>query len=299
MKISLIWQGLNGRYGQWQDGLYAALKLIEQEHTVAYFDVDQLDKLKEFNPDVVLYWEAPCTLKGKDADKYRAVMNLPYKKALLFAGGPVERETCKGFDLYFVESKINEEEFEALGLPWKRAFGVNDQVFKPDKQPKVFDGMLQATCASWKRQWLLAEAFRDRALLCGRFQETDPQPFIRSREFGALVLPELPAEAVASLINASKAVVNTSEFWGGGQRATIESLACGTPAIVMNDSPKNREFIEESGAGIVCDPNPNAIREALTKLTPEMSQKGIDYIKSKYTSRHYADAILEGVQSIL
>lgn len=298
MRVAFIWQGINGRYGHWRDGLWAAMKIIERSHEVKYFDVTELDRVRAFSPNAVLYWESPVTLKGKDSQHYKGVMALPFPKALLFAGGPVEAQTCYGFDLFFVESAINEQEFEKLGLPWMRAFGVNTQIMRPETQPKVFDGIHQGTCASWKRQWLLTEALGGKALVCGRFQDSDPEPFRRARGHGAMVLDELQPHIVASMINASKAVVNTSEFWGGGQRATLEGMACGVPVIVMSDSPKNREYVEESGAGVVCDPTPEAIREALTKITTEMGQNGLEYVRSKWTEKHYADAILDGIYRI-
>lgn len=298
MRIGFIWQGFSGRYGQWQDGLYAAMKLLEQEHEVKYFDFPLKD-IHEFKPDVVLYWEAPVTNKGRDAENWFSVCALPYKKALLFAGGPLKAIDVKNFDLVFVESFINEEDCEREGIPYKRAFGVNTQIMQPMDMEKKYDAMLQATSASWKRQWLMAEAFGNKSLLCGRFQETDPSPFDRSKKLGATVLLEQPAEEVAKLINSSHCVCNTSEYMGGGQRATLESLACGVPVICMSDSPKNREYIEESGAGIVCEPDANSIKEAFKQLTPEMGLKGIKYIQEKYTEQHYAASILSGISDIL
>lgn len=300
MKIAFLWQGISGRYGLWKDGLYAAMKLIEQQHEVRYFDTTDIHSLIEFAPDRVLYWEAPCTFAGKDRDNYWAAQELPFKKALLFAGGPVKREWCDGFDLFFVESKVNEEDFANLGLPWKRAFGVNTQVMRPEKQPKVFDGVMQATCASWKRHWLLAEALQSKAAICGRFQESDPMGFMRAREHGAAVFPELSAEGVASLLNMSHTMVNCSDVWGGGQRATLEAMACGIPPIVMEDSPKNREYVEEADFGSVVPPEPRMIKIAVESLKfgGINPQKGIQYIQSKWTERHYADAILEGISSL-
>lgn len=296
MKIAFVWQGFSGRYGQWKDGLYAAMQLIGNDHTVAYFDTDEIDRIYEFAPDVVLYWEAPCTFAGKDRLHYWGIQQLPFKKALLFAGGPIKREWCEGFDLFFVESRINEEEFQALGLPWRRAFGVNTAIFKPEQQPKVFRGAFQATCASWKRHWLLAEAFGNKAAICGRFQSDDPAGFDRARALGAAVFPELSAEGVNALLNMSEAVVNCSDYWGGGQRATLEAMSAGVPVVVMEDSPKNREYVEESQAGAVVAPNPQAIRDVV--LTDDMGQRGRDYVLSKWTERHYADALLAGIQTL-
>lgn len=301
LKIAFVWQGFDGRYGMWRDGLWAAMKILEKKHQVKYFDTSRIKDIYDFEPDVVLYWEAPCTYAGKDRLNYWAVQNLPYKKALLFAGGNLKDEWLEGFDLFFVESAINEQEFEALGKPWMRAFGINTQAFKPEKQPKVFDGVFQATCASWKRHWLGAEALGNKYAVMGRYQETDPIGFMRVREAGGLVLPEQTAEGVNALINASNTVINSSDYWGGGQRSTLEAMAAGVPVIVMEDSPKNREYVEESGFGLVEEPKPNLIREAVEflKAYPIDPQRGVDYIKSKWTEQHYADALEKGIQSIV
>lgn len=301
MRIAFVWQGMSGRYGQWRDGLWAAMQLIEKDgHDVEYFDTTETDDIVPFHPDVVLYWEAPCTLNGKDGDNYRAVLALPFKKALLFAGGAVTRETSYGFDLYFVESKINEEEFEELGLPWKRAFGVNTQIFHPRKQPKVFKAFMQATYATWKRHGLFASTFKSEGACAGRKQDNDITPPMLCEKYGTLALPELSADAIADMICASDVVVNTAEEWGGGQRCTLEAMACGVPVIVMSDSPKNCEFVEESNIGAIADPNAESISTAYLELKyGAKNNDGTAYVQSKWTERHYADAILEGIDSII
>lgn len=293
MRIAFVWQGFSGRYGHWQDGLWLAMKHIEKQHEVKYFEPFQTKEITEFNPDRVLYWEAPCTINGKDKDNYLAVCNLPFKKALLFAGGPLEEMWVTDFDHVFVESKVNADDCERQGIPYSIAFGINDEIFKPEKQPKVFDGIHPATCASWKRQQLGAEALGNKLVLCGRFQETDPSPFTESRRLGALVLPELSYPALASLMNASHTLVQTSSYWGGGQRATLEAMACGVPPIVMEDSLKNREYVEESGFGWVCKPEPLAIKKAVEYAKGSEISGGVEYIQNKWTGKHYADSILK------
>jgi glycosyltransferase involved in cell wall biosynthesis len=262
------------------------MKRIEEKHEVRY--VDPWDEI--FPDEIVLYWEAPCTINGKDGENYNRIHRLPNKKALLFAGGPIEKKWMFNFDHVFVEGEFNAKEMEGLGIPYSIAFGVNEEIFKPEPQQKCFDGFMQATFAGWKRQPLFAESLGDKGLLCGRYQEEDQSPWVNSSQ--SVRLPELPAEAVARLINASHAVVNTSEYWGGGQRCTLEAMACDVPVIVMSDSPKNREFVEESGAGIVCDPTPEAIRQAVGSVKGK-DMGGKKYIESKWTSRHYADSLLK------
>lgn len=296
MKIAFIWQGSSqpAIFNRWNDGLRAAMKSVENFHEVVYREPwDNFDDV-----DLILYWEAPCTARG-DAEHYNKVRNLNKKKILLFAGGPVEYADAVGFDLYLVESKINEDEFSAIGLPWKRAFGVNTNIFKPMNLEKEWDGIHHATSASWKRQWLLAEALGAKALVVGREQPSDPMPFVLSRELGARVIPEQPYEEVAKLLNKSHTFVQTSEYWGGGQRATLEAMACGIPPIVMEDSPKNREYVEESGFGEVVPPDAPSIRAAVERLKKSHDpRKGIEYVRSKWKHTHYASNILQAIESI-
>lgn len=291
MRVAFAWQGVSGRYGFWKDGLYSAMKRIEKEHEVRYIEPsDEID-----DDETILYWESPCTINGKDGELYKRIQHLPNRKALLFAGGPALEEGLFNFDHVFVEGEFNKKEMDDLGIPCSIAFGVNEEIFFPDKQKKVFDGFMQATFAGWKRQPLFAEALGGKGLLCGRYQEGDQSPWDDSSK--SIRLPELPAEAVARLINASHTVVNTSEYWGGGQRCTLEAMACGVPPVVMMDSPKNREFVEESGFGIVCNPNPEAIRNAVEKAKEMDGRIGVEYIKSKWTSKHYSVALLKWINS--
>lgn len=301
MKIAFVWFGISGRYGIWRDGLWRAMKHIEQEHEVKYFEPS--DDIESFNPDVILFWEALCTSQSKDKAMWDRVVNLPFKKCLLFAGGPIRAEWATPFDHIFVEGEFNKKEFDALGIKNSIAFGINEEIMRPINTVKVYDGMHHGTCASWKRQWLLAEALGNKGLVVGRFQDSDPYPFTRSKELGCNIMDEKTPEEICLLLNQSHCVVQTSEYWGGGQRCTLEAMACNIPVICMSDSPKNREYVEESGFGIVVDPSVQQIQKSVNdiKINRVMSSRlsgGRDYIMSKWTSKHYADAIIKGINSI-
>lgn len=297
MKIAFVWQGISGRYGHWDDGLKKAMQLIATEHEVSYHEPQEHIK----DVDVILYWEAPCTIVGKDKMNYLNILTNPTPKALLFAGGPIKKEWIDGFDMVFVESQINADECEDIGIPHRLAFGVNTDIFYPRSIEKIYDGMHQATCASWKRLDLFARALKDKGVVCGRDQETDPNGFIECRKQGVTLLPEQPYGEVAKLLNQSHTMVQTSEYWGGGQRATLEAMACGIPPIVMSDSPKNREYVEESGFGAVVDPVEKEIQDMVYtfKANPIDPMRGVKYIENKFTSAHYAVSLLQGIKEIL
>lgn len=303
MRIAFFWYGFDNRYGVWKDGLYAAMKLIERTHEVRYYDVTDksLQEVEEYKPDVVLFWEAPCTNRGPNAEMWYKICALSYKKALLFAGGPLKAIDVEPFNLVFVESEIDAETCEREGIPYKKAFGTNTHIFHPQSVKKYHDGFLQATFAGWKRHELFAEALGSKGTVAGRKQTQDWNGYHECVKRGVLIFNEMSAENVAHTINASWSVVNTSNAEGGGQRCTVEGMACGVPVIVMNDSPKNCELIRESGGGIICEPNGSAVSEAVQEAKKNADlygSSGLAYIKSHLTEKHYADAIIEGIYEI-
>lgn len=294
--ISFVWQGINGRYGQWKDGLWLAMRHLEEEYEVFYQEPSE-----EIKGDIIIYWEAPCTINGKDKDNWLKIYNNPKPKILLFAGGPLKKEWVEKFKVVCVESKINAQQCEEQGIPYIIAFGVNEQIMRPMNADIIYDGIHHGTCASWKRQWLVGEALGEKGLVVGRYQSTDPMPFDKCKEYHCTVMGEQPAESIARLLNKSHALVQTSDEYGGGQRATLEAMACGVPPIVMEDSPKNREYVEESGFGLIVYPNKEEIRRAVENIKQNSFDiyAGRDYVMSKWTSVHYSDNLKKAINLCL
>ena len=302
LRIAFVWtNGVRNkdRFNRWNDGLRAAMKIIEQTHEVTYHEPDEdLPAV-----DWVLFWEAPCTHNSQEnGASYRKMLKNPQKTALLFAGGPIKMEWIEGFDHIFWESECNGEEFEALGVSHSCAFGVNTDVFFPislEKSPKEFDTVTHGTCASWKRQWLVGEAIGEKALVFGQPQDSDPKPFDLCREYGATVLLEQSYRKTNKLINSAMVSVNCADEWGGGQRQTLEAMACGVPPVVMNDSPKNKEYVIDSGLGMICNPDRQAIHNAVAESKKWQKQQRKElraYVLGKWSNIHYAQALLSVIE---
>ena len=107
MRIAFLWD--NGSHkikkNEWDDGLWLALEYIKSwGHEVGYFEPRDTNDIRQFKPDVVLFWGALCEPAAA------LVKIMPYKKAICFAGGQIDKDNVDGFDLYFVESEINEQE---------------------------------------------------------------------------------------------------------------------------------------------------------------------------------------------
>ncbi len=293
MKIAFVWDGSRLHYGKrFKDGLWAALQILKTRHTLRHFEPNEEQMIVGFQPDVILYWGA---LIEKDKEKIAA---LPYKKAMCFAGGPITNDLATGFDLYFTESEVNEKEFASLikPQPYLRAFGVNEQLYKPLPLDKKYDAIYFGTHAQWKRNDLFGRAVGRRGISVGIFQPHEKDCYQIPQEQGCEVHDEVPRESLVEFINQSHTALNTANVWGGGQRMTLEAMACNVPPIVMSDSPKNCEYVKESGIVLIVPPDVETIREAIEKLKGK--SEGRDYILSKYSSKHYADALEKGLMSL-
>jgi glycosyltransferase involved in cell wall biosynthesis len=285
--IDFVWQGITERKEHWKDGLWAAMQILEK-----VFDVEYKEPWDDIRDDAtILYWEAPCTVNGRNAPHYNRIHELPNRKILLFAGGPIKKEWVQNFDLLAVESQVNEKECEVLGIPHKRAFGINTDIFKPIDAEKIYLTVTHGTCATWKRQDLVCRAVREDALVFGQKQSGDSKPFDICRECESDVLSEVPYEKVNQLLNKAWVSVNCADAWGGGQRATLEAMACNLPVVVMNDSLKNIEFVRGAGIGLVVDPQPEKIYSAVVNL--KGLSGGRDYVMDNWTPQHYADSLKE------
>lgn len=291
LRIAFLWQGMSTNKHRFSDGLQLALKHLQLKHEIGYFEPRDLHNIELFKPDVLLYWGALVE------DTCSIVAEYPYKKAICFAGGPIEPQLCYGWDLYFVESEINEKELEKLGYPYKRAFGINEEIFKPLNIPKIYDAAFWGAFAQWKRPELFAESTGPKGLAIGQHQAHEPECYKVCHLYDNTVMHELPRGELNFYLNQAHTALNPSSFWGGGQRMTLEAMAMNIPPIVMTDSPKNREYVEESGYGIICTPDVAAIKDAIerAKFLPPI---GRDYILSKWSSKHYADALEEGLNDL-
>lgn len=265
----------------------------EHDYVDLHFSTDPVKSLLDWNPDAILGF-------SDFSRPYLAEIKGKKPIALCYSGGTFTdyKDVPK---IIFVESKTYLAWMQGMGLNAVQAFGTNTEVFKPQKQPKIFKAFFPATFAAWKRHELFAEAVGKDGLVCGWWQPHEPRCHEVCFEKGVAVLHHQMPESMVALYNMAHTCLITSGDNGGSQRTVLEAMACGIPPIVMSDSSKCREYVEESGFGKIATPDVTAIRSAISDIlqNPQDPQKGIDYIQSKYTERHYADIIKKGILDII
>lgn len=317
MRIAFLWDWQNDLHqmATWHDGLAAAVKILAKRHDLKFFTVGKLDfvfphdyfdihvrqegdslvnAVKAFEPDVILIWG--------DATRPHAapLKTLGKPMALCFAGGNPFGPTFHLFDHIFVESTSYLNQYLSGGFKVSTAFGTNTELFRPvPEQAKIFDVCFPATYCNWKRHNLFTDSVRGLRFVTSGFmyQDHETDCWKLPQDAGGLVLPHVSAETLKHIYASSKCCLITSHWTGGSQRTVLEAMAMNVPLVVMTDSDKTSEYVNECGEGLVVNPDPREIRLAVNEMMGKTVNTR-EYIMKKWSEMHYADALEAGLKSI-
>lgn len=276
------------------DGLSRALATLANKYGwfIELICDDKPDRIyqaiKRIGPDIIICWGS------LDRPSFAGVKQFGVPVGLCFAGGPTEHSHTDNFDVIFCENEVYKTAFEKQNLNVIQAFGTNDVLFKPLDLKKQWNACYVASFALWKRHNLFAKAMGSNGIAVGNILQNDIKDFEVCIENSVVVLPAVPYTVTPFIYNQSKCSLITASSAGGSQRAVLESMACDIPPIVMSDSDKNVEFVQDSGYGYICKPEVEEIKATVEKAVAEGKRGGREYVLSKYSAEHYADKIYKG-----
>ena len=263
-KITFVYNIDNEIY--WQDGLREALRLLENDFDIDYFNLATAkSSVPVYKDSVILVWGAFDSLQSKIVAT--AQFHPSVKKAICFAGGAINHPLAHKYDLIFVEEEWTMREFKKIGIKTKLAFGTNTKLFKPMDLPKRWDCIYPAAFALWKRHDKFVEYVKGKKALAVGYM----QPNGHERECyeiclknGIDVLPRVTPDVLVYLYNMSKEVVVTADVYGGGQRTILEALACG---IKVNKSLLNERLLSVYEGGLLTEVDYyKSLKEGLCEL---------------------------------
>ena len=215
------------------------------------------------------------------------------KRILFFAGGDLKPEMQQYFVLFENEyHRIKSQEFRIEGLV---AFGTNTEVFKPIKQPKIFDVFYPGAFGLWKRKDLFTRACKGlRAFTCGNIQQHEMQCWDICVDNGIGVAPDIMQDVLPYFYNMSKCTLVLPVAYIGCQRTVLESMACKVPVIVPSDAPLVVEYAVHGG--MVVSPEEGVIREAVLSADSYDPTEAYEYVMDNLTEKHYAEKIKEAIE---
>lgn len=120
------------------------------------------------------------------------------------------------------------------------AFGVDVDIMHPRRCKKRYDVLFVGAIREYKRPLELLK-MSGRRIAVGEY--TDAGIVQQLREGGVELRPFVPYKDLAALYNMSRRCLVPCVLNGGGERAVLESRACGIEVTVLNDNPKLKELV--------------------------------------------------------
>ena len=231
LEINFIFQGREDEMVH--DGLWAALKLLENSYQVNYNGKGKAD--------FTLGWGG----FQSEVDEYVRAQQGP--KGLCIGGNAFAPENMFDYDVLFYETEWYRPNIEKHPNIY-HAFGINGDIFKyQHTRKKYWDWLGVGAFASWKR-WDKMTFRKGRRLVVGHYQEDNEDESIEIVKTllrnGVMVSPKVTSEEIVNLYYASQRIYIPANIMGGGERAVWEARACGCPVIVEEDNPKLLEMTE-------------------------------------------------------
>lgn len=246
----------------WEDGLYAALELIEKRGDI----VDKINlshQTIEYKGgyDFVLGW-------GGFGSKVDEVMRgISAKKGLCIGGCATKPESALEYDVLFYETKWYRDQID-FHPNIVHAFGVNTNIFQIHNVPRLIDFISVGAFALWKRLDLIKNKPGSKMVI-GYYQNNNEQEslgIVRDLvKNGVIVSNQMSPRRLVYWLNSANTAYIPANIIGGGERSVLEARACGLNVIVEDDNPKLKELL----------------------------------ISPIYSHRYYADQLTKGIVSCL
>jgi len=233
MKISFVYKLDDPN---WNDGLKRAIDMLGEKHEIKKHN----GTYTNYFCDLVICWGA----FGSWQEQF--VSELPFKKAICVAGGPISHPNIHKYDIVFVETKWHQEQFRNLGVNAVVAFGTNSDLFRNMNIERPIDYLSVGAFAKWKRHELFLKK-PGRKVAVGYMQPDGIEKECYEmciQDPDTLVIPQINPDALFWLYNQSKKVSITSTVMGGGERTVLEALSCGCDVEVEQDNPKLVQLLQ-------------------------------------------------------
>lgn len=232
---------------RWMDGLWAALKLLEKDFDITWFN---LAEKETFVPgdrqyDFTLGWGGFRSRVDWNLKKH--LKNTANKRGLCIAGNAFAPEDTNNYDVLFYETKWYRPQIE-FHPNIIQAFGINTDIFAPIDiaTPVVWDYLGVGALADWKRWELMSNKSGNR-LVVGEYQLGNEQESGRiAKELikaGVMVSGMVHPFDLANLYHWSRKLYIPASVNGGGERAILEARSCGLEVEIEPDNPKLAELL--------------------------------------------------------
>jgi hypothetical protein len=268
MRIAFVWywDRASEIKPNWRDGLRAAIEIIEKKHDVTWF----LDKnIPDPNEiwDFILFWDDSNSAFFDILEQYNA------KKGICLTTDPQNFDNLRKLDVVYCESDPIYDAVRSQGIHAIKAFGTDDEYFKPKKIKRDIEYFYPATFSPWKRQSAIAN-LGSKLLCVGTVQPDGQEELDAVVKAGCKVeVGYYPAEKIRDYYNRAQNVIVPSIH--GSERTVLEAMSMNCNVTVNPNNKRASSYIVEYNKS--------------GEKTPR------SFIKKYYSANKYSKDLLRGI----
>ncbi len=236
----------------WRDGLWAALRLLEEDFDVDRYNLheENYELVFDFKKyDFILGWGAYGSPVDKALGSVKKGSAKDIPLGICMAGNATQIPVANIYDVIFYETEWAKENYlEPVSGNLVHAFGVNTDIYnKWDEAPIIWDWLSVGSFSYWKRQERMIPKSGTK-LIVGEIQRDNWQESFDIISdlllAGVGISDMLYPTKLRNIYNCSETIYVPADINGGGERCVIEARACGRPVEVEGDNPKLKELVD-------------------------------------------------------
>lgn len=231
----------NEKYNNWSDGFVKGVKLLAKEYEVEWFNLydykPSKSELEQY--DLVIFKSCWNWI----VDNYRNELGSLSSLCAIMVSCSLKPSLKRLFSYDYI---YYETEFYKRLIPphpfMFQVFGIDGDVFSPQKTEKEIDVLSIGAFKSYKRFHLMNK-LKGKKVIIGN---TNTKEFNRiSRRIKDVEIINYSSQVeLSKIINKSKLVYIPADINGGGERAVLEARACNVPVQVEPDNEKLTSLVK-------------------------------------------------------
>lgn len=230
------------KYHHWHDGFTAALERLSMRYDVSMVNIDDCESVQfdEYGMIIVksgFDWKVDKWIRRLYPESAKRV---PVSICVSSIAKPTQQH-LEYYDVIFYETEWYRFYAELDRHPQVlHAFGVDVDLMRPRGCQKRYDVLFVGAIRDYKRPLELLK-MKGRRIAVG--EHTEPGIVQQLKEAGVELRPFVSYADLAALYNMSRRCLVPCTLKGGGERAVLESRACGIEVTVLSDNPKLKELV--------------------------------------------------------
>lgn len=226
------------KYNNWEDGFTRTIDILKEDYEITMINLEDCKPTTEELNQYDLVVGKSCW--NWIVDQYiSSLIGLKTIKGIFVScsRAPIYSYQLWNYDIIWYET--HDYKMHLKKHPHAhQAFGINSDIFYPQKIDKIIDVLSIGGFHPYKRFEKLNDIQGNNKVIIGDTSVENAEIVLEKIDPSIKILNYTSQKELAQHINASKLVYIPATAQGGGERAVLEAKACGVPVMVESDNPK-------------------------------------------------------------